>query len=297
MGNLIGLVMIAFGFNFVAPVFAHHDTVSENATCESWYSKGEYSGGNEDRLVHVNVIVDGQVINKWYLFDDHDYLGIKHLGHKDHFTFWDKSGTGSVTTSGSVTMYSKDHGFYTHVEDTDTLGLNFNKESCQEPTATPTPSPVCDDGQCVTPTPTEEVTPTPTQTPCTENCGNPPTFAGSSTEAPVCSDGTTTQLPANVHVLRNGSDATVNFFITEGDSANIYWRVVGSSEWQNAASDVKPNSDKFVSYTVHDLDANLGYDFGVQQKHGCGGGQLVTAVVVDGPVSTLFPFTYWEWSK
>ena len=35
-----------------------------------------------------------------------------------------------------------------------------------------------------TPTPTDEVTPTPTEEPCKENCGNPPTFAGSTTEAP-----------------------------------------------------------------------------------------------------------------
>lgn len=150
-------------------------------------------------------------------------------------------------------------------------------------------------GLCSQITPTPE--PTVTPTPCTENCGNPPTFQGSTTEAPVCSDGSTTQLPANSHVIRSGSNATVNFFMTEGDSANIYWRVVGSSDWQNAVSDVKPNSDKFVSYTIHDLNPALGYDFGIQQKQGCGGGQLVTAVVVDGPKNRLFTFTYWEWSK
>lgn len=117
------------------------------------------------------------------------------------------------------------------------------------------------------------------------------------TKPPVCSDGTTTQVPANLHVLRSGEEATVNFFITEGDSANIYWRVLGSADWQYALSDVRPNGDKYISYTIHNLDASLGYEFGIQQKKGCGGGQLVTAVVVDGPISTLFPLTYWEWSK
>lgn len=140
-----------------------------------------------------------------------------------------------------------------------------------------------------------EVTPTPSEEP--GQPGNPPTFAGSSTEPPVCPDGNTINLPANPHVLRAGESATVNFFLTEGDSANIYWRVVGQKDWQHSVADVKPNSDNFVSYTIHNLDANLGYDFGVQQKKGCGGGQLVTAVVVDGPQPQLFHFSYWEWSK
>lgn len=140
-----------------------------------------------------------------------------------------------------------------------------------------------------------EVTPTPSEEP--GQPGNPPTFAGSSTNAPVCPDGNTVNLPANPHVLRAGESATVNFFLTEGDSANIYWRVVGKSEWEHSFSNAKPNSDNFVSFTIHGLDPNLGYDFGVQQKKGCGGGQLVTAVVVDGPQPQLFHFSYWEWSK
>ena len=133
------------------------------------------------------------------------------------------------------------------------------------------------------------------ETVCTENCGSAPTFAGSSTEAPRCTNGDTTQLPANLHVVREGGDATVNFFVTEGDSANIYWRVVGSSEWQNAVADVKPNADRFVGYTIHGLNPDLGYDFGVQQVRGCSGGQLVTAVVVDGPESQTFGMSYWTW--
>ena len=142
--------------------------------------------------------------------------------------------------------------------------------------------------------PCEEPTPTPEDP---GQPGNPPTFAGSSTNAPVCTEGNTLQLPANLHVLRTGSKAVVNFFITEGDSANIYWRVVGQSNWQNAVANVKPNGDKFVSFEINDLDPNLGYDFGVQQKQGCGGGQLLTAVVVDGPATQTFSLSYWEWSK
>lgn len=115
----------------------------------------------------------------------------------------------------------------------------------------------------------------------------------STTEAPVCTDGSTVNLPANIHVVRNGVNATVNFFITEGDRANIFYSVVGQPHWQHAVADVKPVSENFVSYTIHDLDANLGYDFGIQQVQGCGGGKT-TAVVVDGPAPMLFQFSYWE---
>jgi len=174
------------------------------------------------------------------------------------------------------------------------------------------------DDRCVTPSPTPTVTPSvtpevsPTATPSitpvitieVQGGSDGNSDGGSSdanaTKAPICSDGNTVQLPANPHVIRSGTDATVNFFITEGDSANIYVRKTGENGWDNAitsARDVKPNGDNFVSYTFHNLDALQGYDFGIQQKKGCGGGQLVTAVIVDGPVCRLFTLTYWEWSK
>jgi hypothetical protein len=144
----------------------------------------------------------------------------------------------------------------------------------------------------------KDVIPEPQPAPaCTSNCGSPPTFAGSSTNPPVCGDRSTINLPANSHVIRKGEQATVNFFITEGDSANIYWREVGQSNWQHAVSNVKPNGDMFVSFVIHELKPNVGYDFGIQQVRGCGGGQLVTAVIVDGPEAQTFGFSYWEWSK
>ncbi len=132
-------------------------------------------------------------------------------------------------------------------------------------------------------------------------CNGSPSFPHDQ-GVPTCTEGNTINLPANVHVIRSGSDATVNFFITEGDSANVYWSVVGQPHWGNSSASefpdgVKPNSDKFVSYTVHNLDLQMGYDFGVQQKQGCGGGQTVTAVVVDGPISTTFQYNYWEWNN
>lgn len=140
----------------------------------------------------------------------------------------------------------------------------------------------------------QELVCVPDETPvCTENCGTPPTFAGSSTQAPQCPVGSTTNVVANPHVLRNGAEATVNAFITEGDSVHIYWKEVGASNWQHAMSNVKPNADRFVSVVIGGLNANLGYTFGIQQVQGCSGGQT-TAVVVDGPETQLFTLSYWE---
>jgi hypothetical protein len=143
-----------------------------------------------------------------------------------------------------------------------------------------------------------EVTPTPVPGPnISDGKSDGKSSNPDATKAPQCSDGVTVQLPANVHVIRNGKEATVNFFITEGNSANIYYKDNNSTEWQHAVSDVKPNGDNFVSYTIGGLDPNVGYTFGIQQKKGCGGGQLVESVVIDGPQSTVFMFSFWRWSK
>ena len=154
------------------------------------------------------------------------------------------------------------------------------------------------DGACPQTSPSPSPVPQEPQAPCTgDHCGDPPTFAGSSTNPPVCSDASTIQLPANIHVVRKGSEATVTFFITQGDSANIYYKVVGQSDWQYSVPNVKGNGDNYVSYTIGGLNPALGYTFGVQQVQGCGGGQLVEAVVVDGPQARTFGFSFWQWSK
>lgn len=146
----------------------------------------------------------------------------------------------------------------------------------------------CPPEESPTPSPEPSVEPSPEAT--TEAKINEP--SGNVT-TPQCPDGNTTNVVANPHVLRAGSDATVNFFITEGDNASIFYSVVGQPHWQHAVADIKPNADKFVSYTIHDLDPNLGYDFGIQQRQGCGGGKT-TAVVVDGSATQLFKLSYWE---
>lgn len=135
----------------------------------------------------------------------------------------------------------------------------------------------------------------PTATPSASVSSGINPVVNDSTQPPICPDGTVLELVANPHVLRAGDSATVNFFITKGDSANIYWKEVGASNWQHALADVKPNTDRFVSQVIGGLNPALGYTFGIQQKQGCGGGQIATAVIVDGPEDRLFHFSYWEW--
>jgi len=112
---------------------------------------------------------------------------------------------------------------------------------------------------------------------------------------PQCTDTTPLVLPSNVHVIRAGADATVNFF-TSSSNANLYYKEVSATDWQHAARDI-PVTGGYVSYTIHDLNPNLGYTFGVQASNSCAGGETVVAVVVDGPQSVTFPLSFWEWLK
>ena len=113
--------------------------------------------------------------------------------------------------------------------------------------------------------------------------------------APQCTDSTPLILPSNVHVVRSGSDATVNFF-TSSSNANIYFKEISANDWQHAVRDI-PVSGGYVSYTIHDLVPSLGYTFGIQAANSCAGGETVVAVVVDGPASVTFPLTFWQWLR
>jgi hypothetical protein len=123
-----------------------------------------------------------------------------------------------------------------------------------------------------------------------------PEGAKSTTETPVCTDGNTQKVVANLHVVRAGSDATVNYFITEGNTSNIYYRLNSSGNWEHSVMDVKGNSDNYVSYTIHELQPTGDYTFGVEQVNGCGGGNIAstTAVVVDSYLPQLFRVNYYQ---
>jgi hypothetical protein len=158
-------------------------------------------------------------------------------------------------------------------------------------------------GACttVTPTPTPEITPTPEVTPrvtptpvpyqpawpqpCNGCTGTP--------VAPTCADSSTILLPANFFVERAGKDAILKWWPTQGSQVNVFYKEVGQSGWTYGVGDLPNNGE----YTVHALNPGVGYTFGLVQKTGCGGGQLATAVVVDGPQHKLFSMSYWEWLK
>ena len=130
---------------------------------------------------------------------------------------------------------------------------------------------------------------------CSEYLPTPepvPTPDPSPAAAPVCTNNVPDLDLKNPHVVRNGSDATVNSFVPEGDRVNIYFRTSGQTEWQHALRDV-PVTNGYLSVTIHDLNPTGDYDFGIQASNGCAGGEII-AVIVDSWLPQVFSFTRWE---
>lgn len=156
------------------------------------------------------------------------------------------------------------------------------------PTPTPTETPT------VTPTPTEgpSITPTPTEEPKKEEVTETHTGLSSPTHF-VCPDKDVVKVVANPQVKREGESATVSFFLTEGDKASIFYGEVGQPHWQYGVADIKPTAGNYVNFTIHGLNPDLGYDFGIEQMKGCAGGPI-TSVIIDGPTVQWFGFSYLE---
>lgn len=183
MRLLAGTTMLIAGIAiFVARpgiALAHHVTIAENADCNAWSTKAEYVGGPEDRKVVVDVTINGEHISQTFYFD----LAPGHLGRVGYYVLYERSGSGSLTTSGSVIMYQRDSGgAYTQVADSDYTSVNLVCASSPTATATPTDTPL---PPSATPTATSTVeaqgttTPIPTDTPTTEATatGTPPPAA------------------------------------------------------------------------------------------------------------------------
>jgi len=134
---------------------------------------------------------------------------------------------------------------------------------------------------CPSPTPevTPEITPevTPIPVPCTSNCGNPPTFAGSSTEAPRCGVGDVTVPVVNPHVYRKNGDAIVKWWPTAGNKVHILYKQNISADWQYSLI-----TDNTGYAEIHDL-GSMDISFAVMQVDSCSGGMSVSATtIVDG---------------
>lgn len=205
-----GAMLVAGIAIFVARpgiALAHHVTITEGGACDAWSTKAEYVGGPDDRKIVVDVTINGEHIQQTFYFD----LQPGNLGHADYYLLYERHGTGSVTTSGTVTMYQRDgNGQYTIVSDSDETSLDLTCASSSTPTpvATSTPAPTNTPAEpSATPTATATVqeqgttTPIPTETPTTvPTATNTPQ---SSATATVVIDGATTPIPTDTPAATN----------------------------------------------------------------------------------------------
>ena len=145
-----------------------------------------------------------------------------------------------------------------------------------EPTTTPTVEPT------ETPEPTPE--PIPTEKACVGHCGSAPTFAGSSTNPPVCS-AHDPQAVDNPHVYRNGDTAIVKWYPKDGNKAHIYYKQVDSADWQYS---VTVENTGYAE--IHGL-GSMDISFAVQAVNDCSGGtSVLSKTIVDGDTSDWILF-------
>lgn len=148
---------------------AHHVTITERLDCGGWATKAEYFGGDGDRKIIVDVMINDERIAETLYFDN----APGHLGHAAYYLLYDRTGTGSLHTSGTITMYELLGGSYTRVVDSDVAATDM----------------VC---ATATPTATYTATATSTSTPVT------PTDTPTST-ATVAEQGSSTPIPTATH--------------------------------------------------------------------------------------------------
>jgi hypothetical protein len=125
---------------------------------------------------------------------------------------------------------------------------------------TPTPTIIECDGECITPTPTDEprVTPTPTKEPEIGLTGASAPTVGVD-PGPHCDATPPVKTVANFHLYRKGPDAILKWVPTEGGRANVYYKQVNSDTWQYSLRDVQNTG--YVE--IHDL-GSLDITFAVQ---------------------------------
>lgn len=140
------------------------------------------------------------------------------------------------------------------------------------------------------------ITPSPEPTDAPKEDVEDGDFSDTSNPPIACTATAPEKLPWDIHVVRNGSDATVKAFIPEGDKVNVYYRSNSSLVWEHALGDVPVIDDgqRRVEVTIHDLVPSIGYTFGVQAVNACTGGEIV-GVVIDPPSNgAVFNFSHWE---
>jgi len=166
---------------------AHHIETDEEYSCAGWTVRGEYIGGDGDRMIVVDVTINGEHIDKTFIFDEDN------LGHQDYWLLYARSGTGSLQTSGTITMYERSRrGGYTIEVDEDGTDIDL---ICATPTATRTATPRATN----TPVPTATQTATPEDTTETESSVTPipSNTPGASSTPEITTNSTITPLPSN----------------------------------------------------------------------------------------------------
>lgn len=129
-----------------------------------------------------------------------------------------------------------------------------------------------------------------------DNCSRNPAHPDCQHEpsAPVCSDGTILNLPANFHIMRKGDVAIARWVPTGGNLVDLYYRENENTDWTHSLGDQANDGELEVQL----LDPNKGYTFGLRQHQGCGGGETVISVVIDPPANTwtMFTLSHWLWN-
>lgn len=180
---------------------AHHVTVTERADCAGWETKAEYFGGDGNRKIVIDVMINAEHIAQTLYFDN----APGHLGHANYYLLYDRTGTGSLHTSGTIIMYELLDGTYTHVVDSDAPAADLVCATAT-PTATNTAAATSTATDTPTATPvTPTDTPTPTATVHEQGTATPlatltPTATATATETDVTIDGTITPLATDTAV-------------------------------------------------------------------------------------------------
>jgi hypothetical protein len=99
------------------------------------------------------------------------------------------------------------------------------------------------------------------------------------TDAPQCTATRPVLEALNFHILRNGDTAIAKWMPTNGNKANIYYKLVTSDSWEHAVRDIDNNG-----YFVINGLGNRDWTFALQQSNDCAGG-LMSQYVVDGGTS------------
>jgi len=121
---------------------------------------------------------------------------------------------------------------------------------------------------CEEPTPTPTVEPTPTEVPpvVQQSVNNNP-------EAPSCTEAIVSKEAINFHIFRKGDQAIAKWWATGGNKATIYYKQVGSPDWQYSL--VVDNT----GYAEINGLGSLDITFALQQHNNCGTGTLTTPVI------------------